>query len=125
MREYLQEERDAAFLSKEIEILNPNILVCCGGPIFDFAIKMYGKYDLHDYGINGNLKYAVQKNIVLIYCEHPAKRFMHSETFYDVTMDLFRVFLKTEDGKTFYHNTGGVPFSLSFQRTQRPCVPTS
>lgn len=97
--EYLQ--RDSAFLSKEIEILNPNILVCCGGPIFDFVVNMYGKCALHNHGINGNLKYAVEKNTVLVYCEHPAKRFMRSGTFYDVAMDLFRVFLKTEDGKMF------------------------
>lgn len=101
LREYIQQ--DTTFLSKEIELLNPNILVCCGGPIFDFAINMYGKHALHNYGINGNLRYSAEKNLVLIYCEHPAKRFMHSGTFYDTTMDLFRLFLKTEDGKNFSH----------------------
>lgn len=102
LKDYIQ--HDTFFLSKEIKILNPNILVCCGGPIFDFAINMYGKDSLHSYGINGNLRYSVEKNIVLIYCEHPAKRFMHSGTFYDVAMDLFRLFLQTEDGKIFSHH---------------------
>lgn len=99
LRGYLR--RDCAYLSKEMEILNPNILVCCGGPIFDFAIRMYGKDRLHSYGINGNLRYSVEKNVVLLYCGHPANSFVCREMFYDVTMDLFRNFLKTEDGRTF------------------------
>lgn len=99
LREFLC--RDRMSLSKEIEILNPNILVCCGGPIFDFAINIYGEDCLHCHGINGNLRYSVEKNVVLLYCGHPANNFVRKDMFYDVTMNLFRDFLKTEDGRTF------------------------
>lgn len=35
--------RDNEFLAKEIEILEPNIIVCCGGDIFDNVVANYFK----------------------------------------------------------------------------------
>ena len=52
-------------------------------------------------GINGNLRYSAERHTVIMYCEHPAKRFMNAGEWYDITMDLFRNFLKTEDGCNF------------------------
>lgn len=101
LRYYLTQEPHASFLSKELELLNPNIIVCYGGPIFDFCINLYGKENLHDYGYNGNLKYDKKKNIVIIYCEHPAKPLTNKEKYHNITMDPFREFVKTNEGKHF------------------------
>lgn len=101
LRHYLQEKPHADFLSKELEILNPNIIVCCGGPIFDFCINLYGKDNLHNYGQSGNLKFSKKNNTIIIYCEHPAKPGTNKQRFHDVTLDLFREFVKSEDGYYF------------------------
>ena len=101
LRQYLTQEPHSTFLSKEIEILNPNIIVCCGGPIFDYCINLFGKENLNDYGHNGNLKYNKDRNTVILYCEHPAKPRTNKQRYHDVTMDCFREFVKTEDGRTF------------------------
>lgn len=99
LEEYLK--RDKQFLIRELEILNPNIIVCCGGKIFDFVIDIFWESNLRDYGIKGNLRYSIERKIVIIYCQHPAKRFMNDGKWYDITMGLFRNFLKTEDGCNF------------------------
>lgn len=99
LEKYLQ--RDKQFIIRELEILNPNIIVCCSGKIFGLVIDIFGEINLRQYGVNGNLRYSAQRNIVIIYCEHPAKRFMNARKWYDLTMDLFRNFLKTEDGANF------------------------
>lgn len=102
LSEYLN--RDSKYIKREIEILNPNIIVCCGSPLFDFAINLYGKDSLRKYGINGNLRYAEKNNTILLYSEHPSKRFMKAKSFYEVCMDLYRNFIKTNDGKEFYYS---------------------
>ena len=99
LQTYLQ--RDRRFLIRELEILNPNIIVCCSGKIFGFIIDIFGESNLREYGINGNLRYSAERHTVIMYCEHPAKRFMNAGGWYDITMDLFRNFLKTEDGCNF------------------------
>ena len=101
LRQYLTTKPHSTFLSKEIEILNPNIIVCCGGPIFDFCINLFGIENLRDYGYNGNLKYCKSKNLIILYCEHPAKPHTNKQRYHEVTMDLLREFIKTEDGKCF------------------------
>lgn len=101
LRHYLQDEPHSSFLSKELEILSPNIIVCCGGPIFAYCINLYGKEKLRDYGYNGNLKYNKERNIVILYCEHPAKPCTNKENYHNTTLDNFREFIKTEDGKYF------------------------
>ena len=99
LEKYLK--RDRRFLIKELEILNPNIIVCCGGKIFGFVIDIFGGSNLREYGINGNLRYSDERNTVIIYCEHPSKKYMSNAKFYENPMDLFRNFLKTEDGANF------------------------
>ena len=76
-------------------------MVCCGGPIFDFCINLFGIENLRDYGYNGNLKYCKSKNLIILYCEHPAKPHTNKQRYHEVTMDLLREFIKTEDGKYF------------------------
>lgn len=101
LRHYLTQQPHSLFLSKELKILNPNIIVCCGGPIFDFCINLYGKDNLSHYGHNGNLRYNKSTNTVILYSEHPAKPQTNRQKFHDVTMDPFREFIKTDDGKYF------------------------
>ena len=62
---------------------------------------IFGESNLREYGINGNLRYSAERHTVIMYCEHPAKRFMNAGEWYDITMDLFLNFLKTEDGCNF------------------------
>lgn len=94
--------RDFLFLQKEIEILNPNIIVCCGRPIFDFVIKMFSRDGLCEYGINGNLRFCKEKNTIIMYSGHPSGR-GSQRNFHDIFLQLYRDFILTEDGKYFLH----------------------
>ncbi len=75
-------------LKKEIDILHPNIIVCCGGSseIFKFITKTYykdkdpipfgGEYVLKgkDYGFKTQLCYYPDDNVVVIDSYHPTAR---------------------------------------------------
>jgi len=89
--------RDKGFISKEIGILNPNIIVCCGGEQFDFMIKLYGKENLVEYK---NIFYLSKTNTIIMYAYHPSYR-ISPEKHYEDIMHWFRVFLNSEDGKKF------------------------
>jgi len=97
-------ERDKNFINAEIDIINPNIIVCCGAPQYGFMINKYGKENLHEYGYGNknqkNLQYYPDKNIVILYVEHPSVVAKDNE-YYDISMNNFREFLKSEDGKKF------------------------
>ena len=86
--------------------------MCCSGKIFGFIIDIFGESNLREYGINGNLRYSAERHTVIMYCEHPAKRFMNAGEWYDITMDLFRNFLKTEDGCNFINGKANLHFCL-------------
>lgn len=96
--------RDKDFISKELEILKPNIIVCCGSEQYNFIINLFGKETLRGYGYDGkyykNLQYSAEKNVVILYVEHPSKP-CKQNSYYDISMQNFRDFLKSEDGKKF------------------------
>lgn len=100
-------ENDKDFIVEEIEILNPNIIVCCGGVQFDFMINLFGKDNLIGYGYGNdlwkNLMYSRKHNLVILYAGHPSSRGKYSSyyDYYENNMHNFREFLNSEDGKRF------------------------
>lgn len=87
-------------LQEEIEIINPNIIVCMGGPIFDFVLKMYGATE-KNLVAERNVYYIPSEKKVIIYAGHPADRRSGYEKHYEGVMWWYRKFLDSEAYKDF------------------------
>lgn len=89
MNRYIDKYKD--FLLKEIDILRPNIIVCCGVPQYDFALDtLYDKENLEC--IDKNVYIDKVKNVLLIYSPHPSCRGSHAD-FYAGVMYHYEKFL--------------------------------
>ena len=76
-------KQDAAFLKKEMDVLKPNIIVCCGKPQFTFVTESYLKGKEHeefgdpsypDKRNCGCLWYYPKERIAVIKSHHPTNR---------------------------------------------------
>ncbi len=104
--------RDELFLKKEIDILRPNIIVCCDADdnVFKFVTKRYfskaesEKID-YEYEINGEivkgmrpcrLWYYPSHNVVVVNSYHPTRRGRYKSDLkiYERAIDPFRRFLR-------------------------------
>lgn len=79
------------FLKQEIEILNPNIIVCTSQQSYDFVLKMYPN-DL--VGLDGNMKFRYHpgKHLLIILSLHPSAR-RSNKGIYDDFMYHYRLFI--------------------------------
>ncbi len=96
-------------LKKELDILHPNIIVCCGGSseIFNFITKTYykdkdprpfgGEYVLDgtDYGFKTQLYYYPDDNVIVIDSFHPKDR-KGDWLIFDRVLSPFRSFMNSE-----------------------------
>ncbi len=80
----------------DIEILNPNIIVCCGGPQHHFVLhSLYNIETLET--IDGNVHYDREKNVVVVYSPHPRAHCSHDK-FFEGAMWHYGIFLKRYPG---------------------------
>lgn len=101
MNIYINRYRD--FLLKEIEILSPNIIVCCGGPQHHFVLhSLYNIETLET--IDGNVHYDPEKKVVIVYSPHPRAHCSH-EKFFEGAMWHYGIFLKHYPGWPDIHMT--------------------
>lgn len=85
-------DRYKDFLLQEIRILHPNIIVCCGGPQYQFALNtLYSKDQLEC--IDQNAYYDKAKGILVIYAPHPSVGCSHAN-YYAGVMWHYGVFLQ-------------------------------
>lgn len=97
MTYYINQYKD--FLLREIEILNPNIIVCCGGPQHHFALNtLYSPDSLET--IDKNVHYDRQKNVVIIYAGHPSARCSHYN-YLEGALHHYRLFLQQYPDSVF------------------------
>jgi hypothetical protein len=101
-------------LKKELDILHPNIIVCCGGSseIFNFITKTYykdkdpipfgGEYVLDgtDYGFKTQLYYYPDDNVIVIDSFHPKDR-KGDWLIFDRVLSPFRSFMNSEYASNF------------------------
>lgn len=102
-------------LKKELDILHPNIIVCCGGSsaIFKFITKTYykdkdpipfgGEYVLEDgtdLGFKTQLCYYPDDNVVVIDSFHPKDR-KEDWRIFDRVLSPFRSFMNSEYASNF------------------------
>ena len=102
-------------LKKELDILHPNIIVCCGGSseIFKFITKTYykdkdpipfgGEYvlDGKDYGFKTQLCYYPDENVVVIDSYHPKAWRTEDWLIFDRVLSPFRSFMNSEYASNF------------------------
>ena len=102
-------------LKKELDILHPNIIVCCGGSseIFKFITKTYykdkdpipfgGEYVLNgkDYGFKTQLCYYPGENVVVIDSYHPKARGTEDWLIFDRVLRPFKSFMNSEYASDF------------------------
>ena len=102
-------------LNKELDILHPNIIVCCGGSseIFKFITKTYykdkdpipfgGEYVLKgkDYGFKTQLCYYPDENVVVIDSYHPKARGTEDWLIFDRVLSPFKSFMNSEYASNF------------------------
>lgn len=68
------------FLTKEIELLDPNIIVCCGGPQYHFVLNvLYSKDKLVRF--DKNVYFVPAEKKVILYTPHPSAR-VSDENYY-------------------------------------------
>lgn len=60
-------------LIKEINILEPKIIVCCGGPQYHFAIHDLYKFEELEC-VDNNIYYKKDDGTVILYAPHPSSR---------------------------------------------------
>lgn len=86
-------------LQEELEIINPNIIVCMGGPIFEFALKTYGATE-KNLVAERNVYYMPSLKKIILYASHPADRGSYLNH-YEGVMHWYRQFLHSEAYKDF------------------------
>lgn len=77
------------YLTEEINILNPDIVICCGGPQYHFAITdLFKDAEV----IDKNIRLHKQTNTLIIYSYHPSARTSY-DSFYSEIMRQYGKFL--------------------------------
>ena len=109
-------------LKKELDILHPNIIVCCGGSseIFKFITKTYykdkdpipfgGEYVLEDgtdLGFKTQLCYYPDDNVVVIDSFHPKDR-KENWLIFDRVLSPYRHFMNSEYASNFFESLDGI-----------------
>ena len=87
-------------LKKEIEILNPNMIVCTSGIIYDFVLKMYPEKELVSIENHNSIRFHPNSGTLIFCSYHPSSR-KSPEMVYEGVMWHYREFLKTEYGAQF------------------------
>ncbi len=90
-------KRYGDLLSKEIDILNPNMIVCTSPIIYDFVCKRYGQDNLERIDpVEHNSIRIHRPSKTLIFCSyHPSAR-KSEQCIYEGVMDHYRAFLLSE-----------------------------
>ena len=87
-------------LRKEIGILNPNMIICTNGIIYNFVLKMYPEDELTKIEGHNSIRYH-KKTDTLIFCSyHPSAR-KNLGTIYDGVLNHYRAFLQSEHASQF------------------------
>lgn len=81
-------------LKEEIELLDPNIIVCTNTQIYDFVRNLYGN-DFESINGHNSLTIDVKHKKIILCSYHPSAR-RDKDTIYEGVMDHFRAYLQSD-----------------------------
>lgn len=84
-----------AFLQREIDILNPNFIVCMGQPIYDFVLKFFKEKGCVTKVYRNLHVYEAEKEnekVTILYSGHPSSR-SSEQAIYDGAMEWYRYYI--------------------------------
>ena len=94
LRQHIKTYSD--LLKKEIEILNPNMIVCTNGIIYDFVLKMYSENELVSIeGDHNSIRFHPNSGTLIFCSYHPSARYINGNKIYNGVMDHYRAFMKS------------------------------
>lgn len=94
LKEYLH--KYGHLLIRELNILQPNMIVCTSQHIYGYILQQYPEEELITFGKKHNSIRYHAKSKTLIFCSfHPSARISY-ENFYEGVMDHYRTFLNSE-----------------------------
>lgn len=83
-------------LKREIDMLNPNIIVCTSPYIYDYVVKSFSEYSVHTIEGHNSIR-IIQKDsqteLIILCSYHPSIR-KNDEYFYEGVMDHYRAYLR-------------------------------
>ena len=82
-------------LKKELEILNPNMIICTSGIIYDFVLRNYPADELTVIPGHNSIRYHQKTDTLIFASYHPSAR-KSNATIYDGVMEHYRAFLKSK-----------------------------
>lgn len=90
------------YIKREIEILNPNIILCCGSlgniSIYEIAKQILLNYNFESKGTMDTILYCKNKNLLLIKSRHPS--FTSYDSNIDVYTDVIESFIEVLNDKS-------------------------
>lgn len=82
-------------LKREIDILSPTMIVCAGGPIYDFAIhKLYRQEELMTIEGHKEMCYHMPTGTLILFSYHPSDRKTPRDIYDNGVMYHYRTFLE-------------------------------
>ncbi|MDR1347072.1 MAG: hypothetical protein LBJ63_01385 [Prevotellaceae bacterium] len=94
LQEYILQYEE--FLAKEIEILNPHIIVCCGTPQNEFVYRLFKDKD-NTIDKENVLQYDKATKRVSIYSYHPSARSSYEEMYSNMMVQYEKFLAKYPD----------------------------
>jgi len=82
-------------LKEEIAVLNPNMIVCTNGIIYDFVLKMFPENELVSIENHNSIRFHPQSGTLIFCSYHPSARYKNNNEIYNGVMDHYRAFLKS------------------------------
>lgn len=84
------------YLQREIDILDPNIIVCMGQPVYDSVLEIFkGKGLVKKVFQNLHTYESPKGNIIILYSGHPSSR-ASERSLYDGAIEWYRYFIDTD-----------------------------
>lgn len=101
-----KELKETGFLKQELLILKPNIVVCMGGPIFEFLKEEFSEDGVEPVILNScgfpHIFYVKKFNMIIMPSYHPSW-WVYNKV-YDGVFNWYNEFLKTEYARMIFQN---------------------
>ncbi len=90
VKDYVEKYKE--YIRKELDILNPDLILCCGGRngrMFELAQKnIYAEYSFEQIATNSSIYYCKEANLSLLRAYHPSAHKKKEDIYWNIMDDL-------------------------------------